>query len=68
MGGKGKGGQGPSPRKIFGITPFPSKGNALSGIERELQKWHFCSFAEKGRGLKVQDSLSCTPARVTDAQ
>ena len=54
------------PQKMFRITPFPSKGNVLFDIERALQKWYFCSFAEKGRDPDPQDLPSCAPALAQD--
>ena len=43
--------------KISGTTPFKSQENALFDIKKALQKRHFCSFAEKGRGPDPEDPL-----------
>ena len=56
------------PPKRFGITPFPSLGINLFVKERALQKGHFCSFAEKGRGLNPQDLSNCVPAQLMVSQ
>ena len=37
-------------QKNFKVAHFPSEGNALSYIERAIQKGHPSSFAKKGRG------------------
>ena len=36
--------------------------NALRDIEKALLKGHFCSFAEKGKGIYPQDHPSWVPA------
>ena len=33
-----------SPQKIFGATPFESRGNAPFDIKRTMQKGQFCPF------------------------
>ena len=43
------------PQGIFAIMPFQCKENALFNKKRALQKSHFRSFAEKGRGSVPQD-------------
>ena len=55
--GRKQGAGGQSSKKTFGTTPSPSSRNALFDKEKALQKGHFCSFAEKGRGLDPQDPL-----------
>ena len=41
---------------IFEYVNKVEEGNSYFGIERPLQKGHFCSFAEKGRGVDTQDT------------
>ena len=52
QGKKGTGGQ--APEKLLEARFFHLRETPFD-IERALQKGHFCSFAEKGRGLDPQD-------------